>query len=266
MQELLARPFLFSLVLYVLAFLLTTVLHELGHACASVALGGRPVLHHVSVEHEGREGARQAAVSAAGPLLSLVQGLALLGALQWMPPAATATRLFVLWACIHGLVNFFGYLITTPFVANADLGKVAAWLGLPLAGKFALMAVGLAAVTVIGMWAREPMLAFFTDPAAVADPVARARHIVQIGVLVWLVGSVVIALVSWPSPHWISYVYPFFAGFFLIVTWRRIDAIAPPMLPDTLWAAGPLWPWALGLLALIAVFRGVLLPGVRFAG
>ena len=257
------RMVIFSLVIYVLAFLVTTILHELGHAVTSAALGGRPVLHHVYVVHTGLAGMTQAMVSAAGPLLSLVQGLGLMAALRFMTAAPGPLRLFVLWLCLHGLVNFFGYLITTPFVQNADLGKVAAILELPAAGRWALFAVGIAAISWIGMWAREPLMAFAVDPATLVEPDARARHILAAGVLPWLVGGALIALASWPTPHWISYAYPFFAGFFLIVTWRRVADIVPPALPASPWTEAPLWPWLLALAAVLAVFRGVLAPGVR---
>lgn len=259
------RVFLFGLVIYVLAFLVTTILHELAHAVTSLVLGGRPVLHHVFVEHEALAGGRQAAVSAAGPLMSLLQGGILLAVLHHGSLAPSALRLALVWLCIHGLVNFFGYLVTTPFVANADLGKLAAWLELPGIARWGLFAAGIGAITWIGLWAREPLLAFAVEPAALTEPAARVRHVAALGAGPWLVGGIVIAAASWPSPHWISFVYPFFAGFFLIVTLRRVRDVVPPELPRELWTDAALWPWVLGLAAVLAVFRA-LVPGVRLAG
>jgi hypothetical protein len=155
MDALLVRVFVLSLVIYVLAFLVTTILHEAAHAVVSLAVGGRPVLHHVYVAHTGLEGGKQAVVSAAGPLMSLVQGGVLLAILRYVPATPSAIRLALVWLCIHGLVGFFGYLVTTPFVRNADLGKVAAWLEVPAVGRWAMLAAGLGAVTYIGVWARE---------------------------------------------------------------------------------------------------------------
>ncbi|MCA9659470.1 MAG: hypothetical protein KC486_14080 [Myxococcales bacterium] len=261
----LVRAFLFSLVIYVQTFLLTTMLHELAHALTSLALGGRPVLHHVYVAHEGIDGARRAMVSAAGPLMSLAQGLALLAVFRRRPGPATAGRLALLWLCIHGLVNFFGYLVTTPFVPNADLGKVAAWLELPGLARWGIFAAGIAAITWIGLWAREPLLRFVVEPATRREPAARVRHIAAIGVAPWLVGGAVIAAASWPSPHWISYVYPFFAGFFLIVTIRRARSVTPPEVPGAPWVEAALWPWVVGLAAVVGLLRAVV-GGVALGG
>ncbi len=260
----LARVVLFSLVIYVLAFLLTTVLHEVGHALTSYLLGGKPVLHHVFVEHEEIEGGARAIVSAAGPLVSLVQGVVLLGVLRSISAAPSALRLAIIWLCIHGLVNFFGYLITTPFVESADLGKIATYLELPMIVRWGLFGSGITAITVIGLWAREPLLAFVVDPATLVDAGARSRHMMAIGVAPWLLGGLVIGAFSWPSPHWITFVYPFFAGFFLIVSVRRSRNVIPPELPEVLWTEVSLWPWVLLVLAVVIIFRGVLLPGIRF--
>ncbi|MEZ4450581.1 MAG: hypothetical protein R3B09_13960 [Nannocystaceae bacterium] len=260
-----ARVFVFALVIYVLTFLVTTILHEVAHAVTSLAVGGRPVLHHVFVAHEGLEGGRQAMVSAAGPLFSLLQGGVLVLILRHISAAPSAARLALLWLCIHGLVNFFGYLVTTPFVPNADLGKVAAWLELPAIARWGVFAAGIGAITGIGLWAREPLLAFVVDPATLTDPAARARHILAIGVGPWLVGGALIALASWPSPHWITFAYPFFAGFFLIVTVRRLRDVVPPEISGGLWIDAPIWPWLVGLALTLALFR-VLAGGVRLGG
>lgn len=258
------RIFVFALVIYVLTFLVTTILHEVAHAVTALALGGRPVLHHVYVAHEGLDGAKQALVSAAGPLMSLLQGGILFLILRHGGAAPSAARLVLVWLCIHGLVNFFGYLVTTPFVPNADLGKVASWLELPSIARWGVFAAGIGAITGIGLWAREPLLAFAVDPATLTDPAARVRHILAIGVGPWLVGGALIALASWPSPHWISFAYPFFAGLFLIVTIRRLRDVAPPEL-GAVWIDAPLWPWLVGLAVTVAVFR-VLAGGVRLGG
>jgi hypothetical protein len=258
-----ARLFTISSIIYVLAFLLTTVVHEFGHGLVSALLGGEPVVHHVYVEHHGLEGGRRAAVSAAGPLVSLLQGVTLGLLLRVRRRGPSVSRLFALWLCLHGLVNFFGYLITTPFVPNADLGKIASWLGLPAFARWALCAAGLGAVTWIGYWSRAPLLSFAVD--AELDASAKRRHVWLAGVGPWLVGWLVIALASTPAPHWITYGYPLFAGFFLIVTLKKIDDV-PVEGHDREWVEAPLWPWILALMLVLLVFAFVLRPGVALGG
>ena len=74
-----------------------------------------------------------------------------------------------------------------------------------------------------------------------------------------------IAAASWPSPHWISYVYPFFAGFFLIVTIRRARSVTPPEVPGAPWVEAALWPWVVGLAAVVGLLRAVV-GGVALGG
>jgi hypothetical protein len=257
-----AQVALFSLVIYVLTFLVTTMLHELAHAITSVALGGRPTLHHVFVRHRGLSGGPRALVAGAGPIFSLIQGLACVAALPYAGGEPSAAGLALLWLALHGLVNFFGYLITTPFVPSGDLGKVAAYLGLTSAGRWGLFVAGLLATAWIGEWAAEPLLGFVVDPAATLDAGARTTHVLAIGVAPWIVGSVVIGAASRPAPHWISYVYPASAGFFLLVTLGRVRELmpAPPAAP--LWIDAPLWPWLLALAGVLVIFRRLLVPGV----
>lgn len=272
----LGRLLIISLIIYVLAFLLTTIVHELGHALVSAALGGDPVLHHVYVEHHDLEGWRRAAVSGAGPLISLIQGAGLWLLLRMRERGPSVARLLLLWLCLHGLINFFGYLITTPFVPNADVGKIAAWLELPAIGRWALCVAGLSAITWIGYWSRAPLLSFAVIPTKDLDARARTRHVYFAGVGPWLIGWLVIALASWPSPHWITYAYPFFAGFFLIITVKKIAGVPVEEGPgsgpgriqklDPAWVQAPLWPWLIALIAVLVVFAAVLRPGVALLG
>ncbi|PRP99995.1 hypothetical protein ENSA5_28100 [Enhygromyxa salina] len=259
------RLFIFSLVTYVLAFVLTTIAHEFGHGILSAVLGGDPIVHHVYVEHHGLEGGPRAAASAAGPLVSLLQGAALWLVLARSTRGPSVARLLVLWLCLHGLINFFGYLITTPFVPNADIGKIATWLELPALARWALCAIGLGGITWIGYWSRAPLLSFVVEAETDLDLAARTRHVYLTGVGPWLLGWLVIALASWPAPHWITYAYPFFAGFFLITTVKAIGG-APVEGAAPAWVKAPLWPWLLLLAAVLVIFATVLRPGVALAG
>lgn len=56
-----ASPVMLFVVIYTLAFIVTTVLHELAHALTSALFGGQPVLHHVYVRHRLTSGLPAAA-------------------------------------------------------------------------------------------------------------------------------------------------------------------------------------------------------------
>ena len=115
-----------STVCYVLAFLLTTVLHEFGHAIVGALLGSSAVLHHNYVEHLDREilpVMHQAWIACAGPLVSLAQGLLLLLVVR-RRSGGGLFNLFLLWCMLLGFGNFLGYLMTGPFFSAGDIGIV----------------------------------------------------------------------------------------------------------------------------------------------
>jgi hypothetical protein len=256
------RPLLLCVHVYVLAFLSTTVLHELAHALVAFVQGGRPVLYHSYVRSEGLQGGELAITAAAGPLFSLLQGALLLPVLPALS-RRPAWRLFAFWFCVDGFVNFFGYLLTTPFVPNADLGKVAAWMALSPPVVWTLFAIGLAANALIGSLTASPLLAFAFDRSDLATSAGRARSIVQVGVVPWLIGSMVVALASISSPHWLSRVYPVLSGFFLIGAWRRARRVSPPHISPAQWGHVASWPWLVALSVLLLVYVLVLGPGIR---
>lgn len=257
-----ASPVMLFVVIYTLAFIVTTVLHELAHALTSALFGGQPVLHHVYVRHRLTSGLPAAAAAAAGPLFSAVQGLLILALARAVSRWRPAARLFGLWLCAHGLINFSGYLLTTPFTHSGDLGKVAALLELPAAARWAIFGVGALGVLAVGAAVTRPLLQLAHGPEQVADPRGRARAIFQIAIVPWWSGAALLALVSYPASTWLPYVHDVLAGFFLFGTWRRAARLSPPAVASEQWADESRWPWSLGLAAAVAVMLA-LHDGVR---
>ena len=112
-----------------MAFLLTTLVHELGHALTSKLLGGQPVLYNTHVENlnEHLPMGREVAIALAGPLLSLVQGLGFL-AWAWRQRWAGDAALWRLYLGVFGIVNFLSYLLISllyPILSSMVLGP--AW-------------------------------------------------------------------------------------------------------------------------------------------
>jgi hypothetical protein len=67
-----------STMLYVLAFLVTTILHEFAHALVGWLNNSDPVMHHNYVEHLATaqlSEQQQVSIALAGPVISLFQGL-----------------------------------------------------------------------------------------------------------------------------------------------------------------------------------------------
>jgi hypothetical protein len=253
----------FSALVFVLAFTMTTIFHEGGHAVVSRMLGDRPVLYATFVAHGRMSPRAQAVIAAAGPAVSLAQGI-LFSALFELVSGPTTVRLLLLWTGLLGLAHFFGYLVTTPFVAAGDLGKVARHLGWRTPVRLLVGGLGIATTWVIGALSSSRFLELAASPQAVATSDGRSRHLLAIAVLPWVVGAIVVALSHLPAPHPISLAYPFLIGLFTMVAWHEAKAASPPVrIEGGAWGQIEWWPWLAALLAALLVFRGVLARGVR---
>lgn len=195
------RPLAFNAVcLYLLAYLLTIVLHESGHATMALALGDHPVLYSTSVRTTSPHLSNldHVLIAAAGPLLSLVQGLALLGWLHRRRPQG-AGGFFGLYLGLFGLLNFLGYLMIAPVVAEGDTGQIVARLHLPAAAVWAVAALALVAI----VWAvgRTGPLLLGLLPAAAQAHEQRLAGLRALLLWPWLLGSGVLVLLALPAPQ-----------------------------------------------------------------
>jgi hypothetical protein len=193
-----SRPLLVNAIcLYITAYLATIITHEVAHALVSVALGGRPVLYNTSVTNTTKalSGTAQGLVAAAGPVWSLVQGLALLA---W---ARRRNRqgcwgLLGLYAGVFGIINFWGYLMIAPLVPGGDTGQLAALLQVPAWGQWA----GAVVAALVLLWVITGTGPLFRRllPASALPPLAIMR-----GLLLWpwLVGSAVLVALVLPVPY-----------------------------------------------------------------
>jgi len=247
--------------LYTAAFLLTCLVHELGHAVVSKLLGGQPVLHNTFVDNrtEPLPAGTEVAIALAGPLVSLAQGLLVLAGV-WRGRGAGNAALFGLYAGLFGIINFLGYLLTGPFARYGYIGRAEELLHVPtwLVWGLAIGAgVGLRQAVV----ATAPLFLRF-GPGLARPP--RGRLMQALVALPWLLGSGLITALSWPLPTLLSLIYPPMSNLMLGAAWggamRRPypeEAVAPGFLLAAL-RLGP----ALGLLVATAAVYRLLAPGV----
>jgi len=257
----LRRLFLRSLIAFTTAFLIATMAHEGAHAVMARALGLHPVLHHnyVATPDDAPKVARLW-VPAAGPLASLVLGIACLAWLRTQSKRSSAT-LTVLWLGIHGMIAFFGYLMLGPMVRAGDTGKVYAELGLPVALQWLIAAVGLAVLVLI---VRGTAPEFARHVFEAADGVERPRGGVanMLIALPIVVGAVVTSLLSLPAPTFVSMLYPMTSGFVTFSAYGRFRRTRDPLPEGVGYPLGvPAVPLAV-LAGLIAVSLG-LIGGLR---
>jgi hypothetical protein len=253
------RAALLATATYTAAFLLTVLLHELGHALVSKALGGQPVLHHTFVENRTSPLAprTEVAIALAGPLLSLTQGVLCLQAAARRADTGLAA-LFGLYLGLFGLLNFLGYLLTGPFVAYGDIGRAEALLQLPTWATWLVAAA--AAVSLHGLVGRTGPL-FLRFGPGLARP-ARGRLLQALIALPWLLGSLLLTLLSWPWPTLLSVLYPPLSSMALGAAYGRAMRQAYPVA-EAAPNRSPLWPtrhgWKplLALLVLAGIYRAL---------
>ncbi len=255
-----------STIVYVIAFLLTTIIHELAHAISGFYLGSSPVLHHNFVEHltSQNQPTNHLVIEAmAGPLISLLQGI-IAGFVFIKIKNGGIVRLFTLWFSVLGLVNFFGYLMTGPIFQKGDIGKVFKLLELNLPTQILIAVFGAVILVFVAYKLTIPFLGFSYDQKSLSTQVERERFSFKIIILPWLAGSVAITFLYLPVIAVVSIIYPFTSGMIFIFPWknaRRVENLKPALNTEigkfsfTLTAV---------LIVLILVFKLALEPGIAF--
>lgn len=255
-----------SAVCYVLAFLLTTVLHEGAHAVVGAWLGSEPVMHHHYVEHMGRHELllwQQVMISLAGPGMSLLQGI-LLTPMVRQRAGGGLFNLFVLWCALLGFGNALGYLMTGPLFTAGDIGKVYQLLGAPWAMRIALAVFGAAGLTYVAYASTRPFLRFSSEQAALEDARARTAFNFRIIISGWVMGALAMTLLYLPVVAIVSIIYPITSGMVFIFPWKQAARINGERAMGSTALTRSAWPLYGSLLAAVMVFRLVLAPGISF--
>lgn len=237
-----------AICLYIAAYLLTIVLHEVGHAVMALALGDHPILYNTSVSNTNKllSGTALVLIAAAGPVVSLLQGTVLLLLLR-RGRSAGPSDLFWLYMSVFGLINFFGYLMITPLAKGADTGQIVALLHVPAAVQWAVAAGSLGCLVLL-MASTAPLFLRQLPAAVQADSAAKTSGMRALLLWPWLVGSVVLVLLALPAPHPAVVANMFMSPMVLSRAYRR--ALGSPVVATT--ATTQLRsPWALGLAVLV---------------
>ncbi|MGY3090125.1 hypothetical protein ACVWYF_003173 [Hymenobacter sp. UYAg731] len=248
---------------YTAAFLLTTLVHELGHALVSKHLGGQPMLYNTHVENLAQHlpASTEVAIALAGPLLSLVQGIGFLS-WAWSQRGAGDSALWRLYLGLFGLINFMGYLLIGPMVPYGDIGQVEANWQLPIWAT-----VGVAVVAGFGVqWVVGRTASLFLDfgLGSLARPL-RGQLMQGLVAVPWLLGSILITALSWPWPTPISLIYPIMSNMVLGAAWGK--AMGSPYSDDAPAPAAPRLNqlhlgWAVAALVVVGTVFRLLAAGV----
>jgi hypothetical protein len=182
------RPILW----FAAASIVTTILHELAHACVAFGLGVRSTLFNYSADlHLTPAQAATylpALIGVAGPVFCL--GIAMLALFAFTQARGSGVQLPLLYLSVFGIGTFFGNLMSTAFVG--DFSAVAVALRLPMPARYAIAAVGAFSVAAIHFWAGRHLV------QRVPLHVGRVAGTLGIIVLPAVLGTVAAILVNLP--------------------------------------------------------------------
>src|SRR5690606_10247914 len=253
-----------SAVLYIIAFLATTMIHELGHAITGKFLGSDPVLYHNYVAHLSPDNistTQGVVIALAGPILSLLQGL--LATMAYLKAKMQGFKtLFLLWFAVLGLNNFLGYMMTGFLFRQGDIDKSFQLLDISLTVQIAISALAALALLFMAQKMTKPFLKFSYRPQWVDSERSRVNFSFHTLVLPWILGSAVVAIAYLPIQAIASIVYPVMSGFVFIFPWQNARRIQRVTLSEES-GLGNISKMAMGILiVLLLLFKLVLAKGI----
>ncbi len=253
-----------STVLYVIAFLLTTIIHEFGHAIIGYIYGSNPILHHNYVEHlkiENLPVFNKVFISMAGPLFSLIQGF-LAGFMFFKTKNQSYYKLFLLWFSILGFSNFLGYLMTGPIFQKGDIGKIFLLMNIPLILQLFIAFIGTAILFYLGYKLTIHFLKFSYKEEWIFSAKSRENFAFKIIILPWLIGASIVTILYLPIIAIVSIIYPVTSGMIFIFPWKNAKRITNLEISKD----NKIGKYSLGLyllfLILIVIFKLFLAPGI----
>jgi len=209
-----------STLAFISAFIITTFIHEIGHYFSYLLFGANPTLFHNYVQTPDRVlNLHVQIISAlAGPLFSLIQGLGFTVFIS-KRRRNSVNHLFFLWLSLLGFVNFFGYLVMTPFTTTGDTGKVAELLNIDNSIRIGIAIVGFALL----LWVLfEVAKNFAIFIPAQQDKASRSKYVYRLMFFPIIIGSLANTLLAIPVAATLSIIYPATSSYVIMSTFGRI--------------------------------------------
>jgi hypothetical protein len=234
--------------------MVTTILHELTHACVAYALGVRVTLFSYYAQLDPADGtdAERALIRVSGPLLCL--GLGVVAWLLFRRSGGSAVELPLLYLTVFGIGTFFGNLMSIAFVG--DFSAIAQVLALPMGVRYTLALIGALSVAAIHFWGGRQLIAM------VPDGIGKVAGVLGLVVLPAVVGTAFVMLVNQPMPRALTMPRVVEGSFWLFAVLGALATKRPPDRNQVVLAVR----WgdiAVLLLAILAVRRMV--GGIVFA-
>lgn len=208
---------------FVVAFGLTTFLHEFAHAITAKLLGVESILFHTYVSYDNSTtlAIHQIYILSSGPLFSLLQALGFLMLLR-KRDKIDFIAFFYLWMGIIGIVVFLGYIMMGPFVPYGDTGRIYAILSIPSYISFSLSILALIAIIFFFRKLTPVFANFLFSLKAVTEFESQKTFMLIFGFPLF-VGTVINILISLPAPTMMSLAFPIAVPLTMIPTAIRLS-------------------------------------------
>ncbi|KAA3611168.1 MAG: hypothetical protein D8M58_14430 [Calditrichaeota bacterium] len=212
--------FINSLLAFVTAFIITTVFHELGHYLSYVFYGADPTLFHNFVQTPNQIlDIKVKIISAfAGPVISAVQGI-IFALIVIKSKRNTSNHLFFLWLSLLGFVNFFGYLIITPFSTIGDTGKVAELLNMDFTIRAIIAVVGFITLIWVILNVAKNFANFIPMPCKMDS---RVKYVYRLMFFPIIIGSLINTVLAFPVVAILSIIYPATSPYVIMISFPMI--------------------------------------------
>ncbi|KAA3617954.1 MAG: hypothetical protein DWQ05_07870 [Calditrichaeota bacterium] len=212
--------FINSLLVFISAFILTTLLHELGHFFSYLIFGAHPTLYHnfVSTPGDGLRNFVQITSALAGPFVSLFQGILFAVIVAKIHENSVRFLLF-LWMSLLGFINFFGYLMLTPLSTKGDTGKVAEILAVPYFYRIFIAVIGLGTIIFIVLKMGKYFANFIPRETQAPE---KSKYVNSLILFPIIVGSLINALLAFPIPVFLSVLYPLTSSYVVLSSYGVI--------------------------------------------
>ena len=254
-----SRPFLHSLLAYVLAFNLTFFIQELFLVLPKALVPGlHPTLFHNNHDWTGDAPIAEL-FQGTGALAILVSGLAF----AWLVSRQERPGLLPLWMAFHGLFQSLPQFVVGAIVAENDMGRAYDYLGLGTLGEAALALLALAAMPVAGLWVGRRFIASAWKAAPIATQRTRFGYLLRMAGLPALAAIPIIIFYRIPRELIEVLASPVLVPLFGY-GWMQLAAFRPSDIVGRGQPPSSVMPLLLAALVLLAIFQLVLRPGIAF--
>jgi hypothetical protein len=253
------RPFIYSMLAYVLAFNLIFFLQELFLVLPKALVPGlQPTLFHNNHRWTG-EARIAELLQASGAIAILLFGLlfAVIAFRQARP------SLLILWLAFHGLFQSLPQFAVGAIVDAQDVGRAYEFLDFGRAGKVAAALVALAVIPAAGIWLGGRFLASAWERSQVDSGRARFGYLLQMAGLPALAAIPIIVLFRFPR-ELTEVLAPPVVVAMIGFGWMQLAAFRSRQVTAEGKAPVRLQPLLLAVVALLAIFQLVLRPGISF--